>query len=194
MGAIEEGDGWFRAYAQLLPHFQKRFIFGMRLQSLLDGLDRLLAISGGDVDAGEIGVMVDVVELQLDGALAEIDGGLELLLHQREAESEVREAGGRLRREHRRGRLLAAVDVEEQRQRAQVLFLFRERDRVVDALEDFGHHSSSRERRRRTNRSIRSRSASSAAVKRTPYLAVPPVNSARNTSLSSCSGRGSPGR
>src|SRR3954447_12809590 len=192
--AIEEGDRRPGAYAQALPHFEQRFVVGMRLQSLIDDLDRLLAISRCDVDAGQVRVVIDVVELQIDGALAEIDGRFELLLDECQAKSEVRESGGGLRRQHRRRRLLAAVDVEKDGQRAQVLRLFRQLDRFIDEFEDVGHQSNSRERSRRTKRSIRSRSASSAAVKRTPYFAVPPVNSARSTSLSSCSGRGSPGR
>src|SRR3954447_17644779 len=95
--AIEKGDGRPGAYAQVLPHFEQRFVVGMRLQSLIDDLDRLLAISRCDVDAGEVRVVIDVVELQIDGTLAEIDGRFELLLDECQAKSEVRESGGGLR-------------------------------------------------------------------------------------------------
>ena len=97
VGTIEERDGRPRAQAKLLPHFQQRFILGMRFQSLLHGFDRLLAISGGHIDTGQVRVVIDVVELQLDGALAEIDGRLEFLLPQRPAKSDVRNSGRALR-------------------------------------------------------------------------------------------------
>src|SRR5882757_1623528 len=98
----------------------------MRLRSFLERLQRLLSIPGGGVDAGQVGEVIDVVELQLDGAFAEVDGRFDPFLDQRQAETKVRKAGGRLRGEHRRGRILAAVDVEKQRQRAEVLLVLRQ--------------------------------------------------------------------
>src|ERR1700686_3888205 len=146
----------------------------MPFQSLLDDLDSLLPIPGHGVDTRKIGVVIDIVELQLDGPLAEIDGRLDLPLHHSQAQPEVRETSGGLGREHRRRRIPAAVDVEKQRQSAEVLFGLRERDRFVDAFDDSGHQSNSRERSRCTKRSMRPRSSSLAALKLTAYFAVPP--------------------
>ena len=57
-------------------------------QSGLDSLDCLLAIAGGHVDAREIGIVIAVVELEIERAFAQIDAGLVLLLNQRERKAE----------------------------------------------------------------------------------------------------------
>ena len=137
--------------------------------------------------------MIAVVELQVDGAFAQIGGRFVFLLHQRKAQAEVREARGGLRRVEGR-RFVGSVDLQKGGQCLEVFSTIGHQYRFVDASHKTGHQINSRERRRRTNFSMLSRSSSLTATKCRPYFAMLPTNSARRTSASICIGFCSPGR
>src|SRR5215213_4824351 len=93
VGAVQEWERGGGADAEGGADVEQVFVLGVELESLLRGLDGLLAIAGGVVDAGQVRVVIGVIELQLDRAAAKLDGQLDLLLaHQRDAETEEREA------------------------------------------------------------------------------------------------------
>src|SRR5438445_5737610 len=191
MAAIEERNGGAGADTKGSADALETFVVGQQFQARLRNVERLLALAGGEIDAGQIDVVIAVVKLQIEGPAAKLDGRPVFFLHQGHTQTEVRQSGRALRIIERRGGL-SAVDLQEGGERLKKLSAAAQLYGFVDFVHC--HQISSRERRRRTNFSILSRSSSAAFTNRNPYLAIVPTNSARRTSASICSAAGSPGR
>src|SRR5205814_4713047 len=71
VAAVEEGHGRTGADAELLAHFHELVVFRSDLQSVLDGLQRFLPVVDQHVYARVVRVVIAVVELEIDGPLAE---------------------------------------------------------------------------------------------------------------------------
>src|SRR5438093_13049921 len=88
VSAIKEWHSGPSTHTELAPYLHERIMIRHDLQPRLGCLDRLLAIAGSDVDPREIRVVIAVVELEIERALAQIDGGFVLPLDECQGEPE----------------------------------------------------------------------------------------------------------